>query len=244
MPDQKDHILDEIKRVANQLGKDSITAKEFYWNSNVRESTVRYNFGSWNRAVALTDLKPMSGNFGGAQREAIPDQELLDEIVRLSKELGKSPSESEMNAFGRFSTRPYRKRWGTFSKAKALVFLESAGQSAELPRDQILQNKVQAKRQHISETSHGRVAPSTARNRVKFGAPIDFRGVRHAPLNEQGVVYLFGMVSRELGFLIESIRTGFPDCEGKRCVDSKKGHWEQVQIEFEYKSSNFLEHGH
>lgn len=38
--------------------------------------------------------------------------------------------------------------------------------------------------------------------------------------------------------------TGFPDCEAKRCV-SKSGHvWERVQIEFEYRSRSFLEHGH
>src|SRR5207247_1028444 len=34
----------------------------------------------------------------------------------------------------------------------------------------------------------------------EFGAPINFRGLRHAPINEQGVVFLFGMVSYELGF--------------------------------------------
>ena len=52
------------------------------------------------------------------------------------------------------------------------------------------------------------------------------------------------MISRELGFLIESIRTDYPDCEGKRCVDTKKQRWEHVLIEFEYQSGNFLEHGH
>jgi hypothetical protein len=34
----------------------------------------------------------------------------------------------------------------------------------------------------------------------EYGAPIDFRGLRHAPLNEQGVVYLFALVAIELGF--------------------------------------------
>ena len=42
-----------------------------------------------------------------------------------------------------------------------------------------------------------------------YGEPIDFRGLRHAPINEQGVVYLFGMVSRELGFYIEAINRVF-----------------------------------
>ena len=36
-----------------------------------------------------------------------------------------------------------------------------------------------------------------------FGSPINFRGLRHAPINELGVVYIFGMVSYELGFIVE-----------------------------------------
>ncbi len=35
---------------------------------------------------------------------------------------------------------------------------------------------------------------STKKRRIVFGEPIDFRGLRFAPVNEQGVVYLFGMI--------------------------------------------------
>jgi hypothetical protein len=77
-----------------------------------------------------------------------------------------------------------------------------------------------------------------------YGEPIDFRGLRHAPINEQGVVFLFGMVSRELGFNIEAIQQGFPDCEGKHLHDGKKNLWANARIEFEYKASSFQEHGH
>lgn len=78
----------------------------------------------------------------------------------------------------------------------------------------------------------------------QYGPILNFRGLQHAPINEQGVVYLFGMVSFELGFVIEVIRTDFPDCEGKRLVNENKGLWERVAIEFEYKSNNFKEQGH
>ena len=74
-----------------------------------------------------------------------------------------------------------------------------------------------------------------------YGAPIDFRGLRHAPTNEQGVVFLFGMVATELGCLVESVQTGFPDCEAKRRIGVDK--WQRVRIEFEYLSRNFREHG-
>ena len=53
---------------------------------------------------------------------------------------------------------------------------------------------------------------------VIYGELISFRGLQHAPLNELGVAYLFGMISHELGFLIEAVQPGFPDCHGKRRV--------------------------
>ena len=74
-----------------------------------------------------------------------------------------------------------------------------------------------------------------------YGNHIDFRGLRHKPVNEQGVVFLFGMVAIELGYLVEAIQGGFPDCEAKRKISL--GKWQTVQIEFEYESRNFSEHG-
>lgn len=79
-------------------------------------------------------------------------------------------------------------------------------------------------------------------NRPTYGNPIDFRGLRHEPVNENGVVFLFGIVARELGFLVEAVQAGFPDCEAKRQI--APGKWQRVRIEFEYESRNFLAHGH
>ena len=79
---------------------------------------------------------------------------------------------------------------------------------------------------------------------VVYGAPISFRGLRHAPINEQGVVFLFGMVSYEIGFIVEAVHAAYPDCEAKRCVDRRNERWQRVRIEFEFCSSNFRDHGH
>jgi hypothetical protein len=75
-----------------------------------------------------------------------------------------------------------------------------------------------------------------------FGPPLDFRGLRHAPINEQGVVYIFGMVSYELGFIVEGLQSSFPDCEAMRRTHNDR--WQRVRIEFEFKSRNFHQHGH
>lgn len=73
------------------------------------------------------------------------------------------------------------------------------------------------------------------------GDLINFRGLVYAPLNENGVIFLFGKVADDLNMYIEEIKPGFPDCVGRRFVG--KG-WERVAIEFEYQSRNFQAHGH
>ncbi len=84
---------------------------------------------------------------------------------------------------------------------------------------------------------------SSKKKRDEVGEPINFRGLTHAPLNEAGVLFLFGIVSHELGFIIETIRPGFPAGEGKRCFDKENNRWEHTHIDFEYKSSQFKEKG-
>src|SRR5437762_6237874 len=50
------------------------------------------------------------------------------------------------------------------------------------------------------------------------------------------------MLSTELGFRVESVQVGFPDCEAK--IRLPDGTYERVSIEFEYLSSHFPQHGH
>lgn len=73
------------------------------------------------------------------------------------------------------------------------------------------------------------------------GDLINFRGLVYAPVNENGVIFLFGKVADDLNMYIEEIKIGFPDCIARRFIG--KG-WERISIEFEFKSSNFKEHGH
>ncbi|MEM3693419.1 MAG: hypothetical protein QXI39_05310 [Candidatus Bathyarchaeia archaeon] len=86
--------------------------------------------------------------------------------------------------------------------------------------------------------------PQGPSRKQEYGAPIDFRGLRHAPLNEQGVVYVFALVARDIGFTVEAIGTSFPDCEAKRQMDKRGERWQRVRIEFEYLSSDFPKHRH
>ena len=97
-------------------------------------------------------------------------------------------------------------------------------------------------RQSPSPPAPGKVRYPPLHDRPTYGRPIDFRGLRHEPVNEQGVVLLFGLVAKELGYIVESVQSGFPDCEAKRQI--APGRWQRVHLEFEFESRNFRDHGH
>jgi hypothetical protein len=75
-----------------------------------------------------------------------------------------------------------------------------------------------------------------------YGRPLTPPGLAHEPVNEMGVVYLFGMLSERLGFVVTRIQSEFPDCEAFR--EAAPGRWQRVWIEFEFESRNFLLHKH
>jgi Homing endonuclease associated repeat len=79
-------------------------------------------------------------------------------------------------------------------------------------------------------------------DRPMLGPPIRPCGLAYEPVNEMGVMALFCMLSRQLGFVIESVQAAFPDCEAK--IEVEPGRWQHFRIEFEYESRNFRDHRH
>ncbi|MGH9568852.1 MAG: homing endonuclease associated repeat-containing protein [Candidatus Angelobacter sp.] len=80
------------------------------------------------------------------------------------------------------------------------------------------------------------------KGRPVTGPPLERLVMTNAPHNEMGVVALFCMLAADLGYQLESLQSGFPDCEARRQVGP--GKWQRVRIEFEYESRNFVFHHH
>jgi hypothetical protein len=225
----EESLLDELRRVAKKIGKDTMTFKEFKAaGGRISDRPIRRIFGSWNAALEKAGIsKSVIIN--------ISDEDLFAEIGKLWDRLGRQPTQREMQRLGKFSERPYARRFGSWLKALE----EFVRWKDESGGDRFRDLKGIEPDSLISQSKK-----SHKTRKVEYGEPIDFLGLRHAPLNEQGVVYLFGILSKQLGFIIEAVRTDFPDCEGKRRIPGKQDRWERVSIEFEYKSSNFKEYGH
>jgi len=114
-----DQILDEITRLATELGEPS-TSAQMQEQGEYSVTLAQNRFGSWNDALRAAGYDPH-------QRIEIPNSELLEEIRRLTEELGKVPTAKEMSAHGEFSHRPYIRRWNGWQAAVRAAGYEPIG---------------------------------------------------------------------------------------------------------------------
>ncbi|HYA61838.1 MAG TPA: hypothetical protein VED66_01460 [Candidatus Sulfotelmatobacter sp.] len=240
MPDSK-RILSSIAVVARRLGR-APSLSEFVSLAGVPRYFVSRFYPKWNDAVRAAGLRPYRLKVRPEDGELLKD---WGETVRRKRAL---PSRRAYLVEGKYDPRTLEKRFGdwsslpqafcNFAKGKpewADVIAISAAPVPEKKRGRA--NDCSTSGIRLNKAEH---AP--LKDRATYGKPMDFRGLRHEPVNEQGVVLLFGILAKELGYLIEAVQNGFPDCEAKRQIAAER--WQRVQIEFEFESKNFRDHGH
>ena len=205
------------------------------------------HFLRWNDAVKAAGFKP------NTSKARIDNRTLLKDWGEVVRKLREIPTLVRYRREGKYSPDVFQKRFGPWS-ALPDAFRNYAADNPEwvdvvafLPVSPSAHDRAGGTLEALAEApATGGPAPrrrhSRLADRATYGNPIDFRGLRHEPVNEQGVVFLFGMVAKELGYMVEVVRGGFPDCEAKRCVGPNS--WQGVQIEFEFESRNFRDHGH
>lgn len=76
------------------------------------------------------------------------------------------------------------------------------------------------------------------------GELLPLPAMMHAPVNEAGVLVLFGALAEQLGFVVEAVGLPFPDAVVKHAMDAERRRWRRLRVEFEYRSSNFRVHRH
>lgn len=112
----------DIREVAEELGHPP-TSTEHREIGEYSVSHAQDTFGSWNEALQAAGFEP--------HREIrISDEVLLKEIHGLVDRLGKVPTASEMCDHGRFSHRPYFRRWDGWQSAVRAAGYEPVGRPA------------------------------------------------------------------------------------------------------------------
>lgn len=177
--------------------------------------TFERRFGPWSQ------LPEVFRNFAHSKPE------WADVVALLPVPVCRTSGSRTRSAGGASPFSPARQGW-----VKSKKIMSAVGAPPNSPPN----------RQSPSSSPPGKVRYPPLDDRPIYGQPMDFRGLRHEPVNEQGVVLLFGMVAKELGYTVEAVQSGFPDCEAKRQIAPQR--WQRVHLEFEFESRNFRDHGH
>jgi hypothetical protein len=240
----RESLIEAAKSAAEKTGPD-LSRADFLRVTGITDHQIARLFpeGRWSEVKRLAGLDRHTKH-----NSPLDDETILKEFHRVASELGQIPTWALFAHKANISADVVRRRFGGLQGT--LTAYRDWLEKTE-PASPLLE-QLHAKSRHEIPT------PPVAADNVKYpaspswvkidgpvyGAPIDFRGLRHAPVNEQGVVFLFGMVAYELGFIVEAVHATFPDCEAKRCIDAKNQRWQRVRIEFEYQSRTFRDHGH
>ncbi len=247
LPD-KQAILDAIRKAVAEAGGRRISRQEFIARSGMKVSDIFRHFPTWSAALSAAgfDFKPY--------HQRIAERDLLEDWGRSVRKHGAIPTRNQYKLEGKYSANVFASRFGPWSVILSKFRNFAQGKPewddvlALLPATASKRIAAAASRTESGSPTEATSPVATARQRHRklegrpiYGNPVDFRGLRHEPVNEQGVVFVFGMFAEELGFKVDLIQVGFPDCLAVRKV--KGGGWQQVRIEFKFESRSFRDDG-
>jgi hypothetical protein len=119
-------LLEELRRVAQILGKKSVTREEFNQHGHCSVSAVIYHFGSWFNALDKTGLER-------TRTLSVTDEQYFEDIENVWIKLGRQPRYSEMRKpMSKYCAGAYEHRFGTWRKALAR-FVEFMNQEEDAP---------------------------------------------------------------------------------------------------------------
>ena len=251
MPDKK-HILNSIAAVAKHLGRAPSRA-EFISRSGISLHFVLQSFPSWSQAIQAAGLRPYTLNVRVEDRALLED---WGKVVRRNRAILRNRARLPRHIYrrqGKYNPCTLAKRFGGWSSVPSAFRNFAKGNRewadvlALLPAPVARVPVAKDARSRPNEGSPSSITPkplqhAPLKGRATYGNPTNFLGLRHEPMNEQGVVLLFGMLAKDLGYTIEAVQKGFPDCEAMRQIAPER--WQRVNIEFEFESRNFRDHGH
>jgi hypothetical protein len=238
----KQEIMAAILECAEKLGRVP-THSELAKLAGISRRVVRRHFGTYSRALKECNLERK----GGGQKVDMGD--LFRDWAGIVRKLGKLPTLFEYEDLSRYSQAPLIGRYGTWSRVPGA--LRQYAQDKEWVEEwkdvlAIVEAKGRVRSVDAEWPGPGNGKPVNVplvlRDRPMYGPIMKPYPLVCGPVNEQGVIFLFGVMAEQLGFVVLRIQTEFPDCEALRLVDEER--WQRVRIEFEYESRNFLKHMH
>lgn len=105
-------LLTELNRVADSLGKKTLTQPQFNSHSEISSSAISRRYGSWSAALKAAGLAPV------IMGRRYSESEYFENLLNVWTHHGRQPTYSEMNHPPSLITAGgYEKRWGSWRKA-------------------------------------------------------------------------------------------------------------------------------
>ena len=235
----KEEILKAIRVCAGRLGRNP-NLRELHSMAGVTAKVLYRRLGTMRNALEAAGLEVTGCGF------VQPESALLLDWAGAARKLNKIPSVNEYQSTGRFSGKPFHTRYGSWTHVGIAFgkFAQDQGIQEEW-RDVL--DMIAAEPAKGPRVVGGNMEPRIRKgallcDRPVYGPPLQLPELAHAPVNELGVVFVFGAMARRLGFVVHRLQAGFPDCIAMR--EMAAGQWQRVRIEFEFESRNFLKHRH
>lgn len=115
----KDALIEDIKAVAKQLGKNTLTSSEYEQYGKYGTSCARNKFGKWENVLAAVGLDATGYHTAG-----ITDEQLLEAIYQAWERLGHQPNTRDLkNGEMGYGQTTYINRFGSW-KGSIIAFKE------------------------------------------------------------------------------------------------------------------------
>jgi hypothetical protein len=232
----KQEILKAIHVCAKKLGRNP-GLRELRQMGGITEAAITKHFGRLSKALAEAGLEAIGSGF------EVAASALLLDWAGVVRKVGKIPTAREYTETGKYTFQPFVRRYAHWARVKDAFRKFAREERIDGHWADVL--KVIARREEELRRNRergGRRKSPLLEGRPVYGEPLLLPGMAHAPVNETGVMFAFGVLAPRLGFVVKRWQVEFPDCQAAR--EMAKGQWQDVNVELEMYSRNFLAHGH
>ena len=233
----REEVMAAIQACTEKLGRVP-NRVELAKQAGLSRHDVNRYFGNYMMALKECGLEKTGGGM------KVGMERLFQDWTRVARMRKKVPTVFEFERESRYSVRPFRRLFGKWSNVAEGMKRYALERGLTNDWQDVMalvdgEDKGQADGQ---KEAGGRAGTRILADRAVYGRLLRPSPLVCAPVNEAGVIFLFGAMAEQMGFQMLRIQAEYPDGEALRTMAENR--MQRVKIEFEYESRNFLRHNH
>jgi hypothetical protein len=233
----REEVIAAIQDCTEKLGRVP-NRMELAKQTGLSRHDVNRYFGNYMLALKECGLEKTGGGM------KVEVERLFQDWTRVARMRKKLPTVFEFERESRYSVRPFRRlfgKWSNVAEGMKRYALERGLSNDWQDVMELIDGEGKGQADGQREAG-GRTGARILADRAVYGRLLRPSPLVCAPVNEAGVIFLFGAMAEQMGFQMLRIQAEYPDGEALRTMAENR--LQRVKIEFEYESRNFLRHNH